>query len=310
MSRMQFAKTLFLLIFACSLAAGCRSQESAESPVLLRVDNRTMSLEQYRQAFAKSLPNGQKLSLEERKAMEQSFLAQIIDRELALAEADRLNIRLEPEELERAVTNIRREYPAGEFEAMLAERSISLDEWQLDLQQSLLMEKIIRRAAYAKIEVDAAEIKNYYDKHKDDFDRPAQARARQIVVGTENEGKQVLERLRQGEAFADVARRFSLSPDAESGGDLGFFARNEMPDEFDAVVFSLPIGQISDLIKSEYGFHVFLVEEKRKAHRLTLDEASEEIRRQLLSGKEKSAHQLWLRDLRARATIEISWSLL
>jgi peptidyl-prolyl cis-trans isomerase C len=310
MSHTQFAKTLILLLMTISLAAGCRSQESTASPVLLRVDNRTMTLEQYRSEFSKSLPNGQKLSLEERKAMERAFLAQIIDRELALAEADRLSIQLQQEELDRAVADIRREYPAGEFETMLAERSLTLEEWRLDLQKSLLMEKIIRQAVYTKVEVDDAEVNDYYTKHKDDFDRPAQVRARQIVVGSEDEGKQVLDLLRKGEAFADIARRFSLSPDADAGGDLGFFARNEMPDEFDAVVFSLPIGRISDLIKSEYGFHVFLVEEKRKAHRLTLDEAADEIRRQLLSEKEKNAHQIWLRNLRALATIEINWSLL
>jgi len=310
MAPMRFAKILLLTLLALWLIVGCSSQETVASPVLLRVDSRTLTLDQFHQQFEKSLPSGQKLSFEERKGLERSFLAQIIDRELALAEADRLGIALQPEELERAIAEIRREYPQGEFETMLTERNLTLENWRLDLQTSLLMEKIVRQAVYAQVSVDDAEIEGYYTQHKNDFDRPVQVRARQIVVGGEEEGKQVLERLRQGEAFADVARKFSLSPDAEQGGDLGFFARGEMPEEFDTAVFGLPVGRISDLIKSEYGFHVFLVEEKRKAHRLNLDEARDEIRRLLLSEKEKKAHQEWLRDLRARAAIEINWSLL
>lgn len=309
MAQKRLTTLLFFTLFTLLLTSGCRSQEPTASPLLLRVDNRTMTLEQFRKEFEKSLPSGQKFTIEERKGLERAFLVQIIDRELALAEADRLGISLQPNELEQAVAEIRREYPQGEFEAMLTERNLSLDDWRRDLQTSLLMEKIIRQAVYAGIEVDAAEIEDYYKKHKDDFDRPAQVRARQIVVASEDEGKQVLERLRQGEAFADVARQYSLSPDAEEGGDLGFFARGEMPEEFDKTVFTLPVGRISDLIKSEYGFHVFMVEEKRKAHRLSLDEARDEIRRLLLSEKEKNAYQQWLRDLRARATIEINWSL-
>lgn len=301
---------LFMLLLLPLLLIGCRSQEPTASPVLLRVDNRALTLEQFRQEFEKSLPSGQKLSSEERKEFERAFLAQIIDRELALAEADRLGIRLKPEELEKAVTIIRREYPQGEFEVMLSERNLTLADWRRDLQTSLLMEKIIQQAVYAGIEVDPAEIEEFYKKNKDDFDRPSQVRARQIVVSSEEEGKQVLELLRQGEAFAEVARKHSLSPDAEQGGDLGFFARGEMPEEFDKTVFSLPVGRISDLIKSEYGFHVFLVEEKRKAHRLNLDEARDEIHRLLRSEKEKSAYQQWLRDLRSRASIEINWTLL
>ncbi|NIQ08622.1 MAG: foldase, partial [Gammaproteobacteria bacterium] len=79
----------------------------------------------------------------------------------------------------------------------------------------------------------------YYEANRKNFDRPAQVRARQIVVADEIEGQKVLDLLRQGEPFAEVAKEYSLSADAEDGGDLGFFARGEMPPEFDEVVFDL-----------------------------------------------------------------------
>jgi peptidyl-prolyl cis-trans isomerase C len=101
-----------------------------------------------------------------------------------------------------------------------------------------------------------------------------------------------------------------MSPDAKKGGDLGFFAKGEMPPEFEKAVFSLPVGRLSDLVKSEYGYHVFLVEEKRKAAQLTLEEVRADIRETLLSEKKEQAYQTWLRDLRSQANIEMDWSLL
>ena len=83
-----------------------------------------------------------------------------------------------------------------------------------------------------------------------------------------------------------------------------------MPPEFDAVVFSLPAGRVSTLVKSEYGFHLFLVEEHRKAKQLTLDEVRDSLRQSLMAAKEESAYQDWLRNLRGRARIEVDWSLL
>lgn len=300
-----FISLLLTLLTACS-----RQEEEAKSPVLLRVDGRELTLEQFRKEFSRSQPPDQKLSEEERKEMERAFLAQMIDRELALSEADRLGITITQEELSRAIAETRAEYPQGTFETALRDRGTNLKEWSEVLQRNLLMEKIIAQAVYAKVSVSEEEITIYFERNKAEFDRPDQVRARQIVVSSEEEGQKVLGLLRQGEPFADVARQHSMSPDAEEGGDLGFFARGEMPAEFDAVVFKLTPGRLSDLVKSEYGYHVFQVEEKRKARRLTLDEAREDIRQKLTKVKEGEAHHQWLQDLRIRASIEMNWELL
>jgi peptidyl-prolyl cis-trans isomerase C len=300
---------LYLLILL-SLLVACKQQGEAASPALIRVDGRTVTLEQFKKSFAKTLPADQVLSEEEKADLERSFLVQVIDRELALAEADRLGVSVTPEEVEAALREHRRDYPGDAFEQMLAAKGITLDDWRRDLEEGLLMEKVVRQAVYAKVAVAESEIDDYYQEHRDEFDRPAQVRARQIVVASKEEGQRVLGLLRQGEPFTEVARQNSLSPDAEEGGDLGFFARGDMPPEFDAIVFTLPVGRISDLVQSEYGFHIFLVEERREALRLPLSELRTEIRDRLLAEKEERAYQRWLQDLRGRATIEVDWSRL
>lgn len=292
------------------LLGACQSQSEDPSPVLLRVDGREVTLEQFRQSFGKSLPPGQKLSEEERDELERSFLVQVIDRELALAQADRLAIKVHPDEHKRAIEEARKEYPAGTFETMLREQGTSLKEWSSELQKDLLMEKMVRQTVYSRLKVSEEEIGQYYNSNAKLFDRPNQVRARQLVVATEEEGQKVLGLLRQGEPFAAIAKKNSLSPDAEQGGDLGFFAKGEMPPEFEKAVFGLVVGRLSDLVKSEYGYHVFLVEEKRKAAHLTLEEVRTEIRETLLAEKQEQAYQEWLRELRGQATIEMDWALL
>jgi peptidyl-prolyl cis-trans isomerase C len=301
---------LFLFLFLLLPFSACQPKEEAAAPVLIHVDGRSVTLEQFQKDFSATLPPGQNLSSEEKEELKRAFLVQVIDRELALAEAENLGITVTPTEVEEALQEYRRDYPAGAFEEMLRERGITLDSWQRELTQNLLMEKVVRQAAYTGVTVEEEEVAAHYQEHREDFDRPEQVRARQIVLSTEAEGQRILGLLRQGEPFAEMARQHSLSPDGEQGGDLGFFARGEMPPEFDAVVFSLPVGRLSDLVKSEYGYHIFLVEERRKAMRLGLDSVQDEIRAELRAEKEDQAYQEWLRKLRVQAAIEVNWSLI
>lgn len=305
----RYTRALWIVFLLCLLSA-CQNRGKAPPKVLLRVGNQSVTLKQFKEAFKKSLPADQSLSAKEKKDLERSFLVQTIDRELILAEATRLKITETPAEVDAALANYRRDYPAGAFQKMLKARGTTLEQWRSELEKALLIEKVVRQAVYSKVTVSKKEIADYYRKHRKQFDRPAQVRARQIVVKTEAEGRKVLGLLQQGESFAEVAKKYSLSPDSEQGGDLGFFARGEMPPEFDAVVFSLPVGKLSGLVKSEYGYHIFQVEEHRKAMRLSLDAVREQLTKKLQNQKEEQAYQQWLQDLRAKASIEVNWALL
>ncbi|WP_222862868.1 peptidylprolyl isomerase [Geothermobacter ehrlichii] len=301
---MRGLRCLVLVLLLVAGLVGCR-RETPESRPLLRVNDRVLSAERFDREFARSLPADRLLSPDERRDLRRSFLAQIIDRELILAEADRLDLQVTAGELTRARREIERDYADREFEQMLERRGLTLDEWQRQLTDELLIEKVIDLQVRSRIAISDQEVAAYYRDHRDEFDRPEQARARQIVVGSREEGERLLGLLRQGESFAEVARAHSLSPDAEQGGDLGWFPRGQMPPEFDRAVFSLPVGRLSDLVKSPYGYHIFLVEERRPARRLALDEARDEIRKILRRQAEKTAFQSWLKELRRRARIEI-----
>jgi len=292
MNPLPTIKTACLVgFFLLLVLAGCEDKSTVHPPVLFKVDNRMVTLEQFQKAFRNSLPAGKNFTAEEIDDLQRAYLVQAIDRELILAEA-------------------RRDYEGEEFNKRLEERGLTLDEWRRELRDGLLMEKVVRLAAYPRAVVSDADVLAEFENNQAEYDRPEQVRARQILVETEAEGDRLLGLLRSGEPFAEVARKYSLSPDSEEGGDLGFFAKGEMPQEFDDTVFSLPVGRISDLVKSPYGFHIFLVEEKRQAKSLSLQEASGEIRTRLLRRAEEEVYQQWLQELRARAAININMALL
>lgn len=306
MLRLRKLTLFFLLILI--LLSGCRSEAPAEAQPLIQVNDQKISREAFFDAFEKTLQSDQPLSSTERQELLRAFLIQLIDRELIHAEAKRLKITVLASDVDAALESHRQDYHGSSFEALLQERGMTLEAWREELQESLVMEALLEQTVYSRIEVSEMEVAAYYAENREQFDRPAQVRARQIVVASEEEGRRILGLLRQGQSFAELAAEFSLSPDGQQGGDLGFFGRGEMPQEFDAVVFDLPVKQLSPLVKSEYGYHIFFVEEKRKAAQLSQKEAETEIRLILQTQKREELYQEWLQNLRAGATIIVDWA--
>jgi peptidyl-prolyl cis-trans isomerase C len=311
---MTFWRILLLsLLLLCGVlfVAGCEA-ELEEKPVspLIVINDQEISKADFLAEFEKTLQKDQPLTGIEREELQRSFLVQLIDRELIHAEARRLNIETTEADIDAALQAYRQDYSGTSFETMLQERGITLKDWREELRDSLIMEKLLEEAVYSRVDVIDQEVAAYYEANRKQFNRPAQVRARQILVADEAEGQEVLGLLRQGRPFAEIAAEYSLSPDAEQGGDLGFFARGEMPPEFDEVVFDLPVNRLSDLVKSDYGYHIFLVEEKRKAVRLKKKDVTDEIRAILESQKKEEIYLDWLQEMRARAVISVDWAQL
>jgi parvulin-like peptidyl-prolyl isomerase len=300
-----------LLLCGVLFVAGCEA-ELEEKPVspLIVINDQEISKADFLAEFEKTLQKDQPLTGIEREELQRSFLVQLIDRELIHAEARRLNIEITEADIDAALQAYRQDYSGTSFETMLQERGITLKDWREELRDSLIMEKLLEEAVYSRVDVIDQEVAAYYEANRKQFNRPAQVRARQILVADEAEGQEVLGLLRQGRPFAEIAAEYSLSPDAEQGGDLGFFARGEMPPEFDEVVFDLPVNRLSDLVKSDYGYHIFLVEEKRKAVRLKKKDVTDEIRAILESQKKEEIYLDWLQEMRARAVISVDWAQL
>jgi len=178
------------------------------------------------------------------------------------------------------------------------------------LKLRLLTEKVSKAVLASLPQVSPQDVEDYYRTNLEEFRRPAELRARQMLLGSIEDAEQILLRLREGEDFATLVRQYSLSPDREDGGDLGYFSQGQLPPEFDEVLFKLPTGRVSDPVESPYGIHLFLVENRRGAGIRPLASVADEITAKLTQQREEEAFQQWLEGLRSKTQVTIHWELL
>ncbi|RMG20052.1 MAG: peptidylprolyl isomerase [Deltaproteobacteria bacterium] len=247
----------------------------------------------------------------ELETLRRELLDDRIDRLLLLQLAKERGIEAEPGEVERLLLRLRADYPGDTFEEFLADEGIPLSQLKAELRERVLIQRLLQREVRARVVVTDDEIQAYYDSHPEEFKVPEQVHARQIVVKTREEAEALRTELRKrhGPDFAEVARSRSIAPEAAQGGDLGWFERGVMPPPFD-VCFDLPVGRVSEVVESPYGYHLFQVLERRKARVLSLDEARDRIEAKLRREKEKRAQERYVALLRETAKIEINEAVL
>ena len=297
-------------ICALLLAACGKTIAPLPSPIIAMVDEDGISLKEFKTAFLEGRTEGTvDENSESIKELKRNLLHQLIEQRLFLAEAARRKLQVGPEELRQAVDRIKADYAPGEFEAFLKSRQTTFEEWKERLRQELLSQKVINQAVPEKVEIADPEVQTYYKRHPKEFVHPEEVRARQIVVTNEEAARDIRAQLLQGADFAALAEARSLSPDKDQGGDLGFFSKGQMPEEFD-IVFTLGIGKISPTVKTAYGFHIFKVEERHPARAMPPTEAAERIRGQLTQERREKMFTTWVAELKGKAHITVNYQIL
>ena len=162
----------------------------------------------------------------------------------------------------------------------------------------LLMEAMLQDAG--KAAVSDGELHKVYDEAVKQMPGEEEVRARHILVPTEDEAKAILAQLRNGADFATLAKEKSKDPGASEGGDLGYFTKEQMVPEFAAAAFKLDKGQISDPVKTQFGWHIIKVEDKRVKPTPTFDQ----VKGQVVAYVEHRAQAALVEKLRGEATIE------
>jgi parvulin-like peptidyl-prolyl isomerase len=233
------------------------------------------------------------------------FLNKLIETELLLQEAAVRGLTVPQEELDVEISHLKEDYPKDTLDEALEKIGVRLEEWKKDREEKLLIDKLIHREIDSVIHVSDEEIEEYYKAHRDEFQLPLMVRARQIVVASEEEANSLRTRLVRGEDFAELAKLYSLSPDAKAGGDLGVFAKGQMPEVFDEIVFRYRVGSISKVVKSPYGYHIFKVEDRIRPRLQKLEEVSDQIAERIFQGRQEAFFKEWLDSLKKQAKIII-----
>lgn len=224
--------------------------------------------------------------------LKRSILDNLVSRELLYMEASKnppkdLNKQVD-EQLNQIKGNFKSE---EEFQNYLSKMNTSENEVKNNLSKNIILENYIKSIS-DKITVSDKEIKEYYNKNKDEFKQEEQVRASHIIISSKNGEKVAQEKInkiyseiKDGLSFEEAAKKYSEDGSASTGGDLGFFRRGMMVKEFEDVAFNTKKGEISKPFKTEFGYHILIVTDKKEEKQLSLEEAKESIKNNLIAEK-------------------------
>jgi parvulin-like peptidyl-prolyl isomerase len=236
-----------------------------------------------------------------------ALLDGLIDRAIVLQRAKAAGIQVSEAEVQRATEAMADDARKGGtgFNEQLARSQQTQEQLAEETRDRLLAARYVASET-AHERASAAEAREWFDEHKEDFADPEQVHCLQIAVRTPDEAKSVLDQLRAGTAFDKLARQVSISPDSRQGGDLGWFARGTMPKVFDDACFSLGTGKISGVVASPYGFHVFKLLGRRGAKSKSFKDVQAEAERRATAEKRANSERQLLQQLRASADVKIN----
>ncbi len=219
--------------------------------------------------------------------IKEKLLEDFIIQKIILTEASNMDISVTAEEIDKLLEQLIEDYGGQEqFDKLIEERGIDLDNLKQDFHFQLTAEKLMEEVT-KEVEINNKEIREYYENNPDEFKEfPDEVKARHILVDDEDEAKKLLEQLKNGADFAELAKQHSKDPGSkDEGGDLGYFNRGAMVAEFDEAVFNMEVGEISDIVKTRYGYHIIKLEEKTIGPVIKFAEIEEELKEQLLLNK-------------------------
>ncbi|EOD00014.1 peptidylprolyl isomerase [Caldisalinibacter kiritimatiensis] len=266
---------LMLVVSACS-----NGGKVSDNSVVAKVNGESITKDELYEALVKQ--NGEKV------------LEGLITEKVIELEAAKENIKVSQEEIDNRISDIIGEYGDEEqFKQMVESYGYTMDDVKNDIKRSIKIEKLLE----PQIEISEEEMKAFFEQNKQSFGTEEQVKASHILVESEEQAREIKEKLDANEDFAKLAKEYSIDTySAENGGDLGFFKRGEMVPEFEEAAFSLEVGEISEPVKSQFGYHIIKVEDKKEAKEPNYEESKEKVRETIFQQKVSAEYNGWIQE--------------
>jgi parvulin-like peptidyl-prolyl isomerase len=286
-------------LLALSTLVVCSKEMPDEARIVLEVDGKPVTMEELERFVNSSIQqDAPVISPEVMGALFEEF----IEEQLLLRRADDTGIEADP----RAVQKRMEALETGNATAPDAPVRTSNELVARNLAQQVRIETLVETEVLSRITVEEDEIADHYEKNRIDFLRPETVDVSQILVEEEERAAEIRKTLlARKTAFEDLAREYSQGPEAARGGHLGAFARGELPPSFEAEVFALKPGAISEVVSTDFGFHLFRVNKRTPETDLPLEDVRETIRVELLRKKSEEAMRRYLGELQERYPVMV-----
>lgn len=338
-------KTVFALVLALGVATACSrnvpvpendepstAAESALLPsapvrpvpaelpaVVARVNGEAITKEEIETAVRDiEAQAGQEVPESQRDRVIRTVLDQFISARLLIQESAARNIRVTNAEIDARLVRTRTLYPSEEaFTEELRQRGITVERLRANTRRDMLIDKLIA-AEVGKSPVTQQELSEYYQRNIADFQLGERVRASHILIRVQAnadpaerelaraKATAILAQIKAGKDFAALAKQASQDQgSAERGGDIGYFERGHMLEEFAQAAFALKPHETSAVVQSDLGFHVIRVTDRQGPRTKSLDEVRDILEQELTEQHRRQQTQDFLASLHAKGTIEI-----
>ena len=262
---------------------------------------------------------GQPMPADQRDRVLRAVLDQLIGYRLLVQETAARKTAVPDADVEARIGQIRSQFPSEEiFQQQLQQRKMTLEQLRVDTRASLQITALLQAELDTKTAVTAEQVNDFYVKNPAAFQQGERVKASHILVRVQANADPaerekarakaagLLADVKAGKDFAALAKQYSDDPGSGAqGGDLGFFQRGQMVPPFEQAAFALAVGQTSELVTSDFGFHIIRVTDKQPGRTQTLDEVRPEIEQYLVGQNREQQTRLFVEALKAKGKVEI-----
>ena len=257
---------------------------------------------------------GKPLTDSQLSAMKQETLDRMIDRELLYQESQKKGFKIDTAALDE---EFKKRFPdEAKFKQMLSSMELTEAAMKSQFARGRAIQSFIDKEFSEKTTVSEEEIKGYYDSHPELFKQPEQVRASHILIKVDSQAdasqktearkklEEIQEKLKKGEDFSALATASSQCPSNSRGGDLGYFGRGQMVQPFEETAFSLKPGEVSDIVETQFGYHLIKVVDKKAAGTTPYKDAKGQIEQRLKREKVQKEVSSYVAKLKEEAKVE------
>lgn len=298
------------------------TQQAATEELVARVNGRGISREEFDDLVETNvsryeMQSNQALAPEQVAQLRRQILEGLITRTVLEVETERLGITLSEDRFTETLVQFKGQFPNDDaYRSALLQQGFTEERFEKELRRQLVIEELITSQVLDGIALEEAELREFYEEHPEYFRRPEQVAARHIIISTRDsadaadrsarrrELEDIRRRIVAGEDFGDMARQYSQDGSAPDGGRLGTFGRGQMVPEFEEAAFALEVGELSDIVETQFGYHLVQVTERTPERVIAFADARDDIEEFLLEDTRNQATQTYVMELRAAATVE------
>lgn len=248
------------------------------------------------------------------------YLDQLIDQELIYQKALESKVEVSPAEVGASMAKVKADFPDEKvFAAELAKDAMTPASIEAMVHHAMVIDKYMKSSIFSQVKVSQEEEAKFYAENKEKMKHPEQVRASHILLrvaanapadqkaAQKAKALEALKKARSGSDFAALAHEYSQDPgSAQRGGDLGYFAKGSMVPAFDKAAFAMKVGAISDLVETDFGYHIIKVTDHRAEGYSPIGDVRDKIHEYLTGQKVQGEVQKLTASLRKQAKIESS----